>query len=137
WWTIGAASNAVIAVAYLGIAWAILSPLLRTGQLKQNRLGAVTAAIFLTCAAHHGLHSLHMLLPTVGVAVQEGTTLRSVWDWHMVVVDLFGVAAAVYYWMLRGLYGPLMQGAKLFDDLKEKQRQALEINDSIVQGLTV
>jgi hypothetical protein len=28
-----------------------------------------------------------------------------------------------------------MQGAKLFEDLRERQRQALEINDNIVQGL--
>ena len=30
-----------------------------------------------------------------------------------------------------------MRGAQLFEDMKERQRQALEINDSIVQGLTV
>jgi hypothetical protein len=28
-----------------------------------------------------------------------------------------------------------MKGAALFEDLKEKQRRALEINDNIVQGL--
>jgi signal transduction histidine kinase len=28
-----------------------------------------------------------------------------------------------------------MSGAKLFEDLRERQRQALEINDNIVQGL--
>jgi signal transduction histidine kinase len=30
-----------------------------------------------------------------------------------------------------------MKGAKLFEDIKERQRQALEINDNIVQGLFV
>lgn len=30
-----------------------------------------------------------------------------------------------------------MRGASLFEDLKEKQRQALEINDNIVQGQVV
>ena len=137
WWTIGVVSNAVIAAAYIAIGWAILRPLLRTGQLRQNRLGAVTGAIFLTCGVHQGLQAVHMLLPTFGIAVEEGQTLRAAWDWRMVVVDLLAAAVAVYYWRLRGIYGPLVQGAKLFEDLREKQRQALEINDSIVQGLTV
>jgi hypothetical protein len=53
WWMLGSAANLVIAVAYLAISWAILGPLLRTGQVRANRLGTATAAIFFTCAVHH------------------------------------------------------------------------------------
>lgn len=49
--------------------------------------------------------------------------------------ELVTAAVAIYYWTLRRTYGALMQGAKLFEDLKERQRQALELNDNIVQGL--
>ena len=46
---------------------AIVRPLIETGQLRSNALGAATAAIFFTCAVHHGGHTVHMLLPGAGV----------------------------------------------------------------------
>lgn len=79
WWIAGSTANLVIAVAYLAIAWAIVRPLHRTGQLLTNRLGTATAAIF------------------------------------------FRAGVAVYYWSLRRVYGTLLDGAKLFDDLKERE----------------
>jgi hypothetical protein len=134
-WQIGAAANAIVALAYLAIAWAIIAPLMRTGQVRQNRLGVATSAIFLTCAIHHGGHALHMILPTIGLEDRTGMAMRVAWEWHVTAWDLVTAAVGVYYWSLRSSYGPLMKGAALFEDLKEKQRQALEINDNIVQGL--
>ena len=64
--------------------------------------------------------------------IRDNTGLR-----RIVALVLVTAAVGVYYWTLRRTYGPLMHGAALFVDLKEKQRQALEINDNIVQGLTV
>lgn len=136
-WQIGTAMNLVIATAYLGIVVAIVRPLVVTGQFRENKLGVATAAIFLTCAVHHGGHAVHMLLPVFGIDVHQGLAVRQAFDWHMSSWDVVTAGAAVYYWTLRSLYGPLMRGAKLFEDMKEKQRQALEINDNIVQGLTV
>ena len=135
WWQIGAAANLVVAIAYLMISWAIISPLVRTGQVRENRLGVATAAIFLTCAVHHGSHFVHMVLPTFGVDQDAGAAWRDAWDWHISVWDVITAAVGAYYWTLRSTYGSLMRGASLFDDLREKQRQALEINDNIVQGL--
>lgn len=134
-WRIGAAANFVVMVAYLAIVAAILVPLIREKQLKANRLGAATAAIFFTCAVHHGSHSVHMVLPSIGIHNQSGLAMRAAFDPMQVVWDLVTAAVGVYYWTLRRTYGALMSGAKLFDDLKERQRQALEINDGIVQGL--
>ena len=135
-WKVATLANLIIALAYFAICLAILRPLAQTGQLRQNRLGVATAAIFFTCAVHHGAHSVHMLLPTVGIEEHTGLDLRNAFAWHMVLWDVLGAVVAIYYWTLRSTYGALMQGAKLFEDMKERQRQALEINDTIVQGLT-
>jgi hypothetical protein len=43
----------------------------------------------------------------------------------------------VYYLTLRGSYASVLRGAQMFEDMKVRQRQALEINDNIVQGLAV
>lgn len=141
WWVAGTVANLVIAVAYLAIAVAILVPLVRERQLRGNPLGSATAAIFLTCAVHHGGHAVKALLPFLtawhglGFDAASGIYTRLAWDPEAVTWDILSAGVAVYYWSLRRSYAPLMRGAKLFDDLRERQRQALEINDDIVQGL--
>jgi hypothetical protein len=136
-WELGVAANLVTAIAYTAIAVAILRPLIQTGQLRTNKLGTATGAIFITCAVHHGSHSFHMLFPTAGVGHDVGYSLRDSFDLPTVIWDIITAAVGVYYWTLRSTYGPLMRGAALFEDLKENQRRALEINDNIVQGLVV
>src|SRR5262245_54896988 len=110
-WQVGAAANFVVAVAYLLIAGAILTPLIRTKQVRSNQLGTATAAIFFTCAVHHGSHSVHMLLPTFGIEEREGLALRVAFNWHVVAWDLVTAVVGVYYWTLRRTYGALMKGA--------------------------
>lgn len=137
WWITGTVANAVISVAYFMICFAILRPLVREGQLRVNKLGTATGIIFFTCAVHHGTHSVHMLGPSLGYDQTAGEALRASFSLHNALWDVFGGVVALYYWNLRATYGPLMRGAALFEDLKERQRQALQINDDIVQGLTV
>ena len=134
-WKLATGANLVIAAAYLGITFAILRPLFATVQWRTNRLGTATAAIFFTCAVHHGAHAIHMLVPAFGIEDPAGLALRQAFHWPVVVWDFIGAGVAIYYWSLRRTYGALMHGAKLFDDMKERQRQALELNDNIVQGL--
>lgn len=136
-WNVGLVCNAVIAVAYLLIALAIVVPLARSRQLRTNPLGAATAAIFFTCAVHHGSHSIHMLLPSFGLDDNQGLAMRAAWGWPLALWDVVGALVAVYYWSLRRNYSSLMQGAKLFEDLREREQQALELNDSVLQGLVV
>jgi hypothetical protein len=136
-WQAAVAANLVTSVAYLLIAGAIVVPLIHTKQVRSNQLGMATAAIFFTCAVHHGSHSVHMLLPIFGLETHAGYSLRAAFEWHIVIWDIVTAAVGFYYWTLRRTYGPLMRGASLFEDLKEKQRRALEINDNIVQGLVV
>ena len=48
-----------------------------------------------------------------------------------------GALVGVYYWTLRRNYGSLMEGAQLFEDMRKREEQALELNDNVLQGLVV
>src|SRR6476661_1857303 len=111
-WQIGLVCNAVIMVAYLLISLAIVVPLARSHQLRTNPLGGATAAIFFTCAVHHGSHAVHMLLPVFGVDLAQGNAMRDAWGWQLAMWDVVGALVAGYYWTLRRNYGSLMQGAQ-------------------------
>lgn len=136
-WQIGLVANSIIALAYFAISAAIIRPLARTGQLRTNPLGAATAAIFFTCAVHHGAHSVHMMLPSFGLDDTQGLAMRTAWGWPLAIWDVVGMIVAVYYWSLRRNYGSLMEGAQLFQDLRQREQQALELNDAVLQGLVV
>ena len=135
WWMIGAYANLVVALAYLAIAVAIIVPLARGRQLGSNRLGTATAAIFVTSAIFHGGLTVQTLLPNIGLDTNDGLGLRQAFGWHLVASGALTAGVGVYYWTLRRTYSSMVHGAKLFDDLRERQRRALEINDDIVQGL--
>jgi len=136
-WQIGLIGNSVIMAAYLLITLAIVVPLARSNQLRTNPLGAATGAIFFTCSVHHGAHALHMVLPSLGVADPQGLAMRAAWGWPLAIWDVIGALCAVYYWTLRRNYSSLMHGAQLFEDLRAREQQALELNDSVLQGLVV
>ncbi|HET6152660.1 MAG TPA: hypothetical protein VFE15_06870 [Marmoricola sp.] len=136
-WKVGMVCNAIIMMAYLLITLAIVVPLARSHQLRANPLGAATGAIFFTCSVHHGAHSLHMLLPALGVHDPQGLAMRSAWGWPLASWDVVGALVAVYYWTLRRNYSSLMRGAQLFEDLRQRESQALELNDTVLQGLVV
>jgi len=78
-----------------------------------------------------------MLMPYFGIDETQGLAMRTAWGWQLALWDLVGAAVGVYYWTLRRNYGSLMQGAKLFEDLRQREQQALEINDNVLQGLVV
>jgi hypothetical protein len=136
-WQIGMAASTVIAGAYLLISLAIVVPLSRSNQLRSNPLGAATAAIFFTCAVMHGATALHMALPAIGLVDDAGLAMRAAWGWPMAIWDTISAIVALYYWSLRRNYSSLMQGAQLFEDLRKREQQALELNDSVLQGLVV
>jgi len=135
-WQLGFVSNALMMAAYLAIALAIVVPLARSHHLRSNTLGAATAAIFFTCAVHHGVTSLHMLLPSLGVHDEQGLAMRAAWSWPLATWDVIAAVVALYYWSLRSTFSSL-QGAQLFQDFRQREQQALELNDSVLQGLVV
>ena len=136
-WKTAMLAHLILSIAYLGISWALARPLIKTRQIRSNPLGTATVIIFLSCALSHGGHSVHLLGPMFGFEADHGLALRAAFTWHQVIIDVLAAGIGVYYWSLRHSYGPLLHGAAMFEDLVERQRQALEINDNIVQGLTV
>ena len=135
-WMIGAAMNGIILVAYLAISLNIAQRVIGSGQLRSNPLAVATAAIFFTCAVHHGGHTVHMLLPYFDLEKRTGNAMRtSFGEWHTWGWDVLTAGVAVWYFMLRSRFPALVRGAALFEDLRERQRQALDIHDNIVQGL--
>jgi diguanylate cyclase (GGDEF)-like protein len=115
-WVLSAALNLVIAVCYFCISGLILRGLVRAGEWRTNRLGLATAGIFYTCAVHHGLHTLHMFEPTLGLDSPTGLAMRQAFDWHSVVSDTVGAGVALYYVSLRRSYRALLSGPKMFED---------------------
>jgi hypothetical protein len=136
-WQLVMVANALTAAAYAVIAYLILSGLVASAQLRTNHLGVATALIFVTGAGYHALEAVQLLAPSLGVATSHGLALRHAWDWHMVVWSALTAAAGIYYLALRRSQPRAPEGAQMFEDLKVRERQALEINDNIVQGLTV
>ena len=130
-----ALGNTVLLFAYLGITAAIVVPLVEAGQLRSNRLGLATALIFFSCAVGHGVHALHLLSPLLGFAEEHAAATRDVVDWHLALWEASTAVIGVWYWTLRRSYGRLLEGAKLFEDFQERQREAAEINDTVVQGI--
>jgi signal transduction histidine kinase len=137
-WMLAAAANVVLLVTYLIISTTVARGLRRSGQgLRDNPLGWATAAIFLTCALHHGAHPVHMLLPVVDADAHIGHAMRdALSSWPLAIWDVIGAGVGVWYLTLRNRFPALVRGAAIFEDMRERQRQALEIHDNVVQGLT-
>ena len=133
-WQIGTAANLVVAIAFFGIAAAIAVPLLRSNQFIVNGLATLTSFIFVTCAVPQGVDAARGLGVLAGIDVFGPPPRATVLG---VTGDVLAAAAALAYWWLRVRHASSMRGAVLFEDLRAKQRQALEINDTIVQGLAV
>jgi hypothetical protein len=136
-WQVVTVENLIVGGAYLAISYIILSGLIKTGQLGSNKLGLATGLIFFTCAVHHGTHAVHMLIPSLGIEDAKALAMRDAWHWETAVWDGLTAVVGVYYLSLRGSYASVLRGAQMFEDMKVRQRQALDVNDNIVQGLTV
>ena len=135
-WIVAAAANVAMLVGYGAMCFAMLVPFIRSRQLLTNRLGLATSLIFLTCAGHHGFQAVRLVWPHVVTGIPQGA-LGPTWSWSVVVWDVVTAAAAIYYWTIRRSIPALFHSAALFEDLEAERRRALEINDNIVQGLTV
>ncbi|MEU7905085.1 ATP-binding protein [Actinoplanes sp. NPDC049118] len=95
----------------------------RTRQWRNNPLGLATAAIFFSCAVHHGSHTVHLLLPYLGWGMHSGMAMRHAFGSSLSVAgwDVITAAVAVWYWTLRGRFPALVRGAAVFEDLRLRQ----------------
>lgn len=117
-WQATVALNLIIALCYVMISFLITQGLIRTRQLRVNPLAVATAAIFLTCALHHGHHAIHLMTTFGGHAnAVDLLSVRVVFgEWHSVAVDLIGAVVAVTYLGLRRSYKALLNTPAMFDD---------------------
>jgi hypothetical protein len=133
-WQVGAVANGIITVGYLLIGVTIARGLAASRQLRTNRLGLATACIFISCGLGHGAHLVHIIdEASAGLASQM--TLRQVYDWHIVAVDVMTAGVAIWYWSLRSQYRRLLRGTALFEDIDGARRRAVELHDEVVQEL--
>lgn len=134
-WTVGAVANGVIAVTYMTIGVLIGRAILRSGQWRNNPLGVATAAIFVAGGIAHSIRVVLLLQPTVADDWVSGLGARAMFTWPVALWDLLAAGIGLYYLSLRNRFAALLRGAALFEDLKERQKQALDIHDNVVQGL--
>lgn len=133
-WEVGAIASAVIALAYLAIGLTILRGLRHGRQLRTNRLGLATAAIFISCSIGHAAHLYH-IAEVMAQGRLSAERLGLVYDWHLVGIDVATGAVAVWYLTLRSQYRRLLLRPTLFPDLDAARARAVELNDAVVQEL--
>lgn len=137
-WVIGALANVVLTTSYLAIAFHILRGIVRAAQWRTNPLALATGCIFFTCGVGHGVHFVHMVLPSFGLELETGAIARANFgDWHVWLWDSLTASVAIWYFTLRNRFPALLRGTALFEDIRVRQREALEIHDNVVQGLAV
>lgn len=135
-WMLGGIASATIASAYFAISYHILGGVYRTSQWGRNPLAVATGLIFFSCALGHGLHAVHMALPFVGLDITTGLATRTAFaEWHTWGWEAVTAGVGIYYWTMRSRFPALVRGSALFEDMKERQRNALEIHDNVVQSL--
>ncbi|WP_196073089.1 putative bifunctional diguanylate cyclase/phosphodiesterase [Nakamurella alba] len=122
-WELTAAFNIITALAYLGICLTILRGLVHTGQIRTNLLALATAGIFLTCAAHHSHHALHLLVDDDPVRL---AAVRSSFDgWSSVLIDVIAAAVGITYLSMRSRYSVLLRSPSMFDVVGEARYRQL------------
>lgn len=137
WW-IGAVANGVIALAYFAIAGLLMINLHRTRQWLSNPLAAATAFVFFTCAGGHAIYGLQVAEAMLGstsaaaVGAREMYGSAHMWGW-----DALTAIVGVLYLTMRRKFPDLVRGAALYEDLRVRQRRAMEINDNVVQGIVL
>lgn len=135
-WTLGLAASLVISVTFLGVAAMLAVNLRASGQWRNNPLGVGTFFLYLTCGGGHAVRTLQLLDPSLGLATAAGVAARvEATEWHVWAVDGVTALAGVWYWTMRHRFPALVTGTAVFEDLRERQRRALEIHDNVVQGL--
>jgi signal transduction histidine kinase len=136
WW-IGVSANAIIAVAFLAVAVVLAVNAIKTRQVKNNPLGLATVVLYITCGGGHVVHTVQLIQGPLGVnaAVAAAAAFEYSNEWHMWAIDLLTMIAGVSYWMMRRRFPALVSGAAVFEDLRGRQKRALEIHDNVIQGL--
>lgn len=143
WW-FSAIANGVMSVTFFAIAAYMWKAIYDGGQLMQNPLLTGMALIFTTCAIGHGLHFEHTMLPIyapalglwdASAAATFGAWTRvSMADPVLLSVDVVTAGLGLWYFTTRRRHAELFEGAELAEDIEQREREAREMHDSIVQS---
>lgn len=135
-WMIGLAANATIGTAYLAVAALLGTTAVRTNQWRSNPLGLATVILYVGCGGGHMVYALQFSDYALGRGTAAGDGAQMLYSMsHMWFWDVVTACVGVWYWTQRKRFPGLVTGAAVFEDLRVRQRRALEINDNIVQGL--
>lgn len=133
-WLLGLTANAIIGVAYMGVAVLLGINISKTKQWLTNPLAAGTFFLYVTCSGAHGLIAMQLAAATANAAATEGVRIMygSAYEWYW---DFVTAGIGIWYWTMRSRFPGLVSGTAVFEDLRQRQKRALQINDNIVQGL--
>ncbi|MEU4623550.1 PAS domain S-box protein [Actinoplanes sp. NPDC023801] len=117
-------ANLVITAAYGSITLAIVSGLVRAGQVRTNKLGTATALIFFSCTFGHALHAVtaYQTILQASAVHHHPAGAALGWSWTAALWDVLTAFAGVYYWSLRRGYGVLLSQAAIYVDPWEQHR---------------
>lgn len=133
---VGWIANGVIAVAFLAVAVLLAVNLTKSRQWTGNILGGGTFVLYLACGGGHLVHFIQLSYLSIGIQTDIGLAARYEYsDWHPWVFDLLTMAAGISYWLMRRKFPDLVSGAAVYEDLRHRQRKALQIHDKVVQGI--
>jgi len=128
WW-IDATLSLVAAAALLVIFLTVVIPLARTRQIPSNALGTAAAGILIA--------STLQFLAVASHALSTRTALAGAPRWLSLAASAIASSTGLAYLLFRARRHPRLGNALLYEDADQQHRQGLEINDQIVQGLTV
>lgn len=135
-WAIGVGATIIMVLSYAVIAYILIEGLAHGRQWAVNPIGVATALVFVSCTLGHGAHVVHALLPSLGVDVPRAMAARAVFeDPRLWVWNLGAAVVAIWYLSLRNRLKVVYGGAALCEDMANRQKEALDIHDNVVQGL--
>ena len=135
-WQLTAGANALVGIAYLVIAGTIVAVLSRRAPEDAPARPGRPARLR-DLGVQFCLIAALLLAPSLGIETSSGEALRDAWPAVLAAWAVVGGAAALFLLSQRGSYGDVLLGPGLMDEVKERERQAFEINDNLVQGLSV
>lgn len=136
-WPLGLTASAIITVSFAAVGVRVALDLSETGQWAANPLAVATVFLYLSCAGSHGIRTVQLVEPMLGIASLPGLASHIEYSFaHMIGLDASAAFAGVWYWTMRRRYPSLVRGAAIFEDLRTRKRQALDVHDNVVQGLT-
>lgn len=128
-WRIGLVVNGIVAVACLVMAWSALADRRPYDPLR----GLAPATLFLMLGAMHWLHALVLAFPDSVPSGQAGREFLA--DWRIYAVEAVTAIVGLAYLALRLHRRGQQRVTEIQVRTAERQREALQIQDNVVQGL--